>query len=73
MDHIVAVAGIDHVGYGADFDGIEVVPVGLENPSKFPALTAELLRRGYDEVQVSKVWWALFCTNATLFCMNADP
>lgn len=58
MDHIVAVAGIDHVGYGADFDGIEVVPVGLENPSKFPALTAELLRRGYDEIQVSKVWSA---------------
>ena len=47
IDHIVSVAGVDHVGYGSDFDGINYVPVGLEDVSTYPALTAELFRRGY--------------------------
>jgi membrane dipeptidase len=55
IDHIRRVAGIDHVGLGSDFDGIETVPAGLEDVSKFPALTAELLRRGYSEAAVKKV------------------
>ncbi len=55
IDHIRAVAGIDHVGYGSDFDGIVSVPVGLEDVSAFPALTAELLRRGYSDAEVKKV------------------
>ena len=46
IDHIRKVAGIDHVGLGGDFDGIDVVAEGLEDVSKYPALTAELLRRG---------------------------
>ncbi|HWE39616.1 MAG TPA: dipeptidase [Isosphaeraceae bacterium] len=55
IDHIVKVAGIDHVGIGSDFDGIAVWPVGLEDVSCFPRLTEELLRRGYSEADVHKV------------------
>ena len=43
--------------YGADFDGVPWVPLGLEDVSKFPALTAELYRRGYTSAQLLKVWW----------------
>jgi membrane dipeptidase len=55
VDHVRKVAGIDHVAYGSDFDGITAAPAGLEDVSKFPALTAELLRRGYTELEVKKV------------------
>jgi membrane dipeptidase len=55
LDHVRKVAGIDHVAYGSDFDGISSAPSGLEDVSKFPALTAELLRRGYTELEVKKV------------------
>src|SRR5437660_9860893 len=55
IDHIRAVAGVDHVGIGSDFDGITEVPVGLEDVSKFPDLIAELLRRGWSEQDVRKV------------------
>jgi membrane dipeptidase len=54
MDHIRQVAGADHVGIGSDFDGITAVPTGLENVSKFPALIAELLRRGWPDDDVRK-------------------
>jgi membrane dipeptidase len=54
MDHIRKVAGPDHVGIGSDFDGITAVPVGLEDVSKYPALTAELLRRGWSDEDVKK-------------------
>lgn len=55
IDHIVKVAGIDHVGIGSDFDGISIVPHGLEDVSKVPNLTAALLRRGYSEQDVQKI------------------
>jgi membrane dipeptidase len=55
IDHVRSVAGVDHVGYGSDFDGISSAPSGLEDVSTFPALTAELLRRGYTELEVKKV------------------
>ena len=55
IDHIRKVAGIDHIGLGSDFDGITMVPEGLEDVSKFPALIAELLRRGYTEDDVKKI------------------
>ena len=55
VDHVRKMAGIDHVAYGSDFDGISSTPAGLEDVSKFPALTAELLRRGYTELEVKKV------------------
>ena len=54
MDHVRKIAGPDHVGIGSDFDGIQTVPVGLEDVSKYPALTAELLRRGWSEIDVRK-------------------
>ncbi|MCL4845021.1 MAG: dipeptidase [Acidobacteria bacterium] len=55
IDHIRRVAGIDHVGIGGDFDGISTVPVGLEDVSTYPALIAELLRRGYTDEDVKKL------------------
>jgi membrane dipeptidase len=55
IDHIRKTAGIDHVGLGSDFDGITSVPVGLEDVSKYPALTAELMRRGYSKADIDKV------------------
>ncbi len=55
IEHIRAVAGVDHVGLGSDFDGITEVPVGLEDVSKFPDLIAELLRRGWSEADVRKM------------------
>jgi membrane dipeptidase len=55
VDHVRKMAGIDHVAYGSDFDGITSTPAGLEDVSTFPALTAELLRRGYTELEVKKV------------------
>jgi membrane dipeptidase len=54
LDHIRKVAGADHVGIGGDFDGITTVPAGLEDVSKYPALTAELLRRGWPETDIRK-------------------
>jgi membrane dipeptidase len=55
IDHIKQVAGIDHIGLGGDFDGIETVVLGLEDVSKYPALTAELLRRGYKDDEIRKI------------------
>jgi membrane dipeptidase len=55
IDHIVKVAGIDHVGIGSDFDGIPSVPRGLEDVSKMPNLTAALLKRGYTEKDIRKI------------------
>jgi membrane dipeptidase len=55
VDHIRKVAGIDHIGLGGDFDGISSVPQGLEDVSKYPALTAELLKRGYKDDEIKKI------------------
>jgi membrane dipeptidase len=55
IDHAVKVAGIDHVGIGSDWDGIDKVPVGLEDVSKMPAITAGLLKRGYSEQDIKKI------------------
>jgi membrane dipeptidase len=55
IDHIRKTAGIDHIGLGGDFDGITSVPEGLEDVSTYPALTAELLRRGYKDDDVKKI------------------
>src|SRR5690606_17254614 len=55
IDHIRKVAGVDHIGLGGDFDGITSVPVGLEDVSTYPALVAELLRRGYADSDVQKI------------------
>jgi membrane dipeptidase len=55
IDHIRKVAGIDHIGLGGDFDGISSVVVGLEDVSTYPALTAELLKRGYQDDDIKKI------------------
>jgi membrane dipeptidase len=55
IDHIRDVAGIDHAGYGSDYDGISCAPRGMGDVSGFPLLTAELLRRGYSDADVKKV------------------
>ncbi len=55
LDHIVEVAGIDHVGLGSDFDGIRSVPEGLEDVSGYPALLAALLERGWSREDIAKL------------------
>jgi Zn-dependent dipeptidase, microsomal dipeptidase homolog len=55
IDHAVKVAGIDHVGIGSDFDGIEVTPEGLEDISKIGVLFDELTIRGYSDDEIDKI------------------
>jgi membrane dipeptidase len=55
IDHIRKVAGIDHIGIGSDFDGITQTIPGLDDVSTYPALTAELLKRGYSDGDVRKI------------------
>jgi membrane dipeptidase len=55
IDHIVKTAGIDHVGIGSDFDGINVVPKQLEDVSCYPNITQELLNRGYGKDDILKI------------------
>lgn len=55
IEHVRDIAGIDHVGIGGDFDGISSVPVGLEDVSTYPALFAELSRRGWSEGDLRKL------------------
>ena len=55
IEHVRKVAGIDHVGIGSDFDGITSVPEGLEGVDDYPALLAELLRRGWSDEDVKKL------------------
>lgn len=55
IEHITRVAGVDHVGLGSDFDGTEQLPEGLEDVSCYPAITVELLGRGWVEPDVRKV------------------
>jgi membrane dipeptidase len=55
IDHVRQVAGVDHVGIGSDFDGITETVEGLEDVSAFPALFAELARRGWTEAELRKL------------------
>lgn len=55
IDHIKAVAGIDHVGIGSDFDGIPYLPAGMNGAEDLVLVTYEMLRRGYTEVEIRKV------------------
>ena len=55
IDHIRAVAGVEHIGLGGDFDGISTVVKGLEDVSTYPALLAELLRRGYSDADIAAI------------------
>jgi membrane dipeptidase len=55
IEHIRKLAGIDHVGLGGDYDGVDALPEGLEDVSKYPVLLAELSRRGWTEAQLRKL------------------
>ncbi|HEX7154502.1 MAG TPA: dipeptidase [Thermoanaerobaculia bacterium] len=55
IDHVKRVAGIDYIGIGADLDGIGTTPAGLEDVSTYPALFAELIRRGYTDEELKKI------------------
>ena len=55
IDHIVKLVGIDHVGIGSDFDGVQALPVEMQSVADLPNLTAELLRRGYSETDIDKI------------------
>ena len=55
IDHVRKVAGIEHVGIGSDFDGFDGAPEGLEDVSCYPALLAELMRRGYTREDIKRV------------------
>jgi membrane dipeptidase len=55
IDHIVKLVGIDHVGIGSDFDGIQATPTDLATVEDLPNLTTELLRRGYSEADIHKI------------------
>ncbi|HJZ91685.1 MAG TPA: dipeptidase, partial [Gemmataceae bacterium] len=55
IEHIIKVAGIDHVGLGSDFDGIDSTPEQLEDVSKYPLITQELLNRGHTKEEIVKV------------------
>lgn len=55
IEHIIKVAGIDHVGIGSDFDGVTKLPAQLEDVSTYPLITQELLNRGYNKEQIHKI------------------
>jgi membrane dipeptidase len=55
IEHIRKVAGVDCVGIGSDFDGVEATPEGLEAVDKYPALFAALMRRGWTDAEVAKL------------------
>ena len=55
IDHIVKLVGIDHVGIGSDFDGVQAVPTDMKSVADLPKLTEELLRRGYSAADIEKI------------------
>lgn len=56
IDHVVQLAGVDHVGFGSDYDGVgDSLPIGLKDVSAFPNLIEELLIRGYSEEDIEKI------------------
>ncbi|MFN4113951.1 MAG: dipeptidase [Sphingomonadaceae bacterium] len=55
VDHVRKVAGIDHIGIGGDYDGMPTGPVGMEDVAGYPALFAELARRGYSQSDLEKI------------------
>ncbi len=57
IDHVVNLVGTDHVGFGSDFDGVgDTLPEGLKDVSFYPNLIFLLLKRGYSEEDITKIW-----------------
>jgi membrane dipeptidase len=55
IDHMVKVAGVDHVGLGSDFDGVDALPEGLTGIDSLPRITVELVKRGYKDEDILKI------------------
>ncbi|MCI4651039.1 dipeptidase [Phaeodactylibacter sp.] len=56
IDHVVSLVGVDHVGFGSDYDGVgDTLPTGLKDVSQYPNLIYELLQRGYTESDIEKI------------------
>ena len=55
IDHVRRIAGIDHIGVGGDYDGMDSGPAGMEDVAGYPALFAELARRGYSQGDLEKI------------------
>jgi membrane dipeptidase len=55
LDHIVKLIGVDHVGLGSDFDGIQSAPRGLDDVTSMPLVTQELVKRGYSAKDITKI------------------
>lgn len=55
VDYIVKMIGVDHVGFGADFDGAEAFPIGINSIADYPKITAALVKRGYKPVEITKI------------------
>jgi membrane dipeptidase len=55
VEHVIRIAGIEHVGFGSDFNGGGIV-AGCEDISRLPFITAELVRRGYSERDIRRFW-----------------
>jgi len=55
VDYIVKMIGVDHVGFGADFDGAEAFPIGINSVADYPKITAALVKRGYKPEEITKI------------------
>ena len=55
IEYIIRLVGDDYVGLGGDFDGVSSLPIGLEDVSRYPAITEELMRRGHSRRTVKKI------------------
>ena len=55
IDYIADLISVDHVGLGADWDGVEIMPTGIEDISKLPSLTKKLIERGYSQRDIRKI------------------
>jgi len=70
IDHIARLVGPDYVGLGSDFDGVYAFPQGLSDCSKMPAITEELVRRGYAEEDIKKILGGNFMRVFRQVCEN---
>ena len=78
IDHVAGIAGHDHVGIGADLDGIDRTPIGLTGVESYPTLFAELIRRGWTDADLARlaggnVLRALRGAEATVVAMKSVP
>jgi membrane dipeptidase len=55
IDHLVRFAGVDHVGLGSDYDGVDLLPAQLEDVASYPRITQGLLDRGYEPAAIRKI------------------